>query len=58
MQVKVISLRVDSDFDRRLRVEAAKRDLDRSAFIRRALVEKLAEIERQRRAGRAGHDAD
>jgi hypothetical protein len=41
---KVISMRVSLDFDRQLRIEAAKRDLNRSAFIRKALNEKLSNI--------------
>jgi len=41
---KIIGLRVTMEFDRAIRVAAAKRDLSRSAFIRRALVKQLAEL--------------
>lgn len=41
MTTKTISLRIQSDLDRLVRVEAARRDLNRSAFIRDTLVEKL-----------------
>ena len=38
---KLIALRIDKNLDRRIRVEAAKNDLDRSKYIRQALLEKL-----------------
>ena len=41
MPEKMISLRIDNDLDRKVRVEAAKNDLGRSAFIRKALAEKI-----------------
>ena len=47
---KVIGLRVDLAFARELRMEAARRDLSRSAFIRQTLSEKLVELKQQRSA--------
>ena len=44
MQTKIISLRISPEFDRQIRIEAAKRDLNRSAFIRKTLDEKLTKI--------------
>jgi predicted transcriptional regulator len=38
---KTISFRVTQDFDRRLRIEAAKRCIDRSTLIRNMLLETL-----------------
>jgi len=47
MPEKMISLRIDQDLERKVRVEAAKNDLGRSAFIRKTLVEKLVETRTQ-----------
>ena len=47
MSDKTISLRISPDFDRKVRVEAAKNDMDRSTFIREALAEKLVETRTQ-----------
>ena len=52
MSTKTISLRVSPNLDRRLRVEAAKRDLDRSAAIRQAVEDWL------NKAGAVNADAD
>lgn len=38
---KIVTLRVTPEFDRVIRVEAAKADVDKSTFIRQALQEKL-----------------
>ena len=46
MDKKTISIRVSEDFDRQLRVEAAKRDKDRSTFIRETMESRLAEIKK------------
>jgi hypothetical protein len=46
MDTKTISLRVGQEFDRRLRIEAARRDLNRSEFIRRVLAERISESPR------------
>ena len=47
MSDKTISLRISPEFDRKVRVEAAKNDMDRSTFIREALAEKLVETRTQ-----------
>ncbi len=47
MPEKMISIRIDNDLDRKVRVEAAKNDLGRSAFIRKALTEKLVKPKTQ-----------
>jgi len=41
---KIIGFRAPRTFDRRLRMEAAKLEMSKSKFIRRALADKLAEI--------------
>ena len=41
MEAKTISIRVSPEFDRKVRVEAAKNDMDRSTFVREALAVKL-----------------
>lgn len=46
MSMKTISVRLNNEFDRKVRIEAARRDLDRSEFIRQTLVEKLNNINR------------
>ena len=50
METKTISLRVTRDFDRHLRIEAAKRDLTRSDFIRQTLARVLAETTTKQRS--------
>lgn len=45
METKTISFRVSHGFDRGLRIAAAMQNMDRSAFIRQALSEKLVEIQ-------------
>jgi len=47
MSDKTISLRISPEFDRKVRVEAAKNDMDRSTFIREALAEKLVDTRPQ-----------
>jgi len=40
-----VSFRCDPEIERRIRVEAAKRDMNRTEFIVEALVEKLERID-------------
>ena len=40
-----VSFRCDADVERRVRIEAAKRDMNRTQFIIEALREKLERIE-------------
>ena len=47
MPEKMISLRIDKNLDRRVRIEAAMSDLGRSEFIRQTLLEKLVVLENQ-----------
>lgn len=44
--MKTVSVEMEGEFDRRLRVMAAKMDLNRSEFIRQALEERLMHLER------------
>jgi predicted DNA-binding protein len=44
MEEKVISLRVSPEYDRKIRVTAARLDMTRSDFIRAAIDAKLAEL--------------
>lgn len=43
--MKTIALEVSGEFDRRIRIMAAKMDLNRSEFIRQALEERLMHLE-------------
>jgi predicted transcriptional regulator len=58
MATKTISLRVSPDFDRRLRVEAARRDLDRSTAIRQAIENWLSKVSADPHAQPQPDDAD
>jgi len=49
-----VSFRCDSDLDRRGRVEAAKRDMNRSQFIIEALREKLERVDAEGEKDQAG----
>ncbi|MBU0778414.1 ribbon-helix-helix domain-containing protein [Patescibacteria group bacterium] len=40
-----VSFRCDADIERRVRIEAAKRDMNRTEFIIEALREKLEQID-------------
>lgn len=40
-----VSFRCDKELERRLRVEAAKQDMNRTEFIIEALIEKLERLE-------------
>ncbi len=42
--MKTIALEVSEEFDRQIRVTAAKMDANRSEFIRQALEERLARL--------------
>jgi len=41
METKTISIRLIPELDRKIRIEAAKRDLNRSEFIRKILLEEI-----------------
>ena len=43
--MKTISVEISLEFDRKLRMLAAKMDLNRSAFIRQVLEEKVARLQ-------------
>ncbi len=43
--MKTISIRVRRDFDHRIRILAAQLDMNRSAFVRMAVREKVAQME-------------
>lgn len=45
----LVSFRCDADIERRVRVEAAKRDMNRTQFIVEALREKLERIDARER---------
>jgi predicted transcriptional regulator len=45
--MKTISIRVRQDFDHRLRIWAAHLDMNRSTFVRTAVREKVAQLERE-----------
>lgn len=45
-----VSFRCDADIERRARIEAAKRDMNRTQFIVEALREKLERIDRKEMA--------
>ena len=47
MSDKFVGLKMSSDLDRKVRVEAAKRDLNRSAYIRAVLQKELEEAEQE-----------
>jgi hypothetical protein len=45
--MKTISIRVKRDFDHRIRLWAAHLDINRSTFVRMAVREKVAQLERE-----------
>ncbi len=45
--MKTISIRVRRDFDHRIRTCAAQLDMNRSTFVRMAVREKVAQLERE-----------